>query len=304
MEKETVHETYLWDSTRDVFECIMSHIWMSHVTHLNESRRTFEWVMSHIWMSHKTYLWEERPYWCTIVQLTDALLHWRTTVQLTDMRWRTTVQLTDALLYCRITVLTHHCTDALLCSSLTHYCTVALLYWRATVLTHYCAAQRLCRDVQRLQKRGQSHWRWPSQQRGFIFFLVVYYGRWSHRSKWVLYTSKWVLYISKWVLYISKWVLYTSKWVLYTSKWVLYTSKWVLYTSKWVLYTSKSVLHTRSKSAHMIHSKAQRTVDVEYKQFSWCLSSRALSILKKVSFALQNSVYDKYLSLTSFVGVW
>jgi len=47
------------------------HIWMSHVTHMNESRHayewamshmnqschTYEWVMSHIWMSHVTYEW-------------------------------------------------------------------------------------------------------------------------------------------------------------------------------------------------------------------------------------------------------
>jgi len=35
---------------------VMSHIWMSHVTHLNESRHTSEWVTSHIWMSHVTHM--------------------------------------------------------------------------------------------------------------------------------------------------------------------------------------------------------------------------------------------------------
>ena len=34
----------------------MSHIWMSHVTHMNESCHTYEWVMSHIWMSHTTHM--------------------------------------------------------------------------------------------------------------------------------------------------------------------------------------------------------------------------------------------------------
>ena len=42
------------------YEWVMSHIWMSHVTHMNESCHTHmneschtcEWVMSHIWMSH------------------------------------------------------------------------------------------------------------------------------------------------------------------------------------------------------------------------------------------------------------
>jgi len=37
-------------------EWVMSHIWMSHVTHMNESCHTSEWVMSHIWMSHVTHL--------------------------------------------------------------------------------------------------------------------------------------------------------------------------------------------------------------------------------------------------------
>ena len=49
------------------YEWVMSHIWMSHVTRMNESRHTYErWnmiqikayerVMSHIWMSHVTHM--------------------------------------------------------------------------------------------------------------------------------------------------------------------------------------------------------------------------------------------------------
>jgi len=34
----------------------MSHIWMSHVAHMNESCHTYERVMSHIWMSHVTHM--------------------------------------------------------------------------------------------------------------------------------------------------------------------------------------------------------------------------------------------------------
>ena len=37
------------------YERVMSHIWMSHVTHMNESCHTYGWVMSHIWMSHVTH---------------------------------------------------------------------------------------------------------------------------------------------------------------------------------------------------------------------------------------------------------
>jgi len=33
----------------------MSHTWMSHVTHKNESCHTHKWVMSHTWMSHVTH---------------------------------------------------------------------------------------------------------------------------------------------------------------------------------------------------------------------------------------------------------
>ena len=35
---------------------LQKHIWMSHVTHTNESCHTYEWVMSHIWMSHVTHI--------------------------------------------------------------------------------------------------------------------------------------------------------------------------------------------------------------------------------------------------------
>jgi len=38
------------------YEWVMSHIWMSHVTHMNEPCHTYEWVMSHIWTSHATHM--------------------------------------------------------------------------------------------------------------------------------------------------------------------------------------------------------------------------------------------------------
>ena len=37
---------HTWTS-HDTRERCMSHIWMSHVTHMNESCHTYEWVMSH-----------------------------------------------------------------------------------------------------------------------------------------------------------------------------------------------------------------------------------------------------------------
>ena len=35
----------------------MSHMWMSYVTHLNDSSHTREWVTSHVWRSHVTHEW-------------------------------------------------------------------------------------------------------------------------------------------------------------------------------------------------------------------------------------------------------
>ena len=43
-----------WIASRDTYEWVMSHIWMSHVTHMNELCHTYGWVMSHIWMRHIT----------------------------------------------------------------------------------------------------------------------------------------------------------------------------------------------------------------------------------------------------------
>jgi len=33
---------------------VMSHLWVSHVTHMNESYHAYEWVVSRIWISHDT----------------------------------------------------------------------------------------------------------------------------------------------------------------------------------------------------------------------------------------------------------
>jgi len=39
-------------------EWVMSHMWISHVAHVNESCRTCERVMSHMWMSHVAHVKE------------------------------------------------------------------------------------------------------------------------------------------------------------------------------------------------------------------------------------------------------
>jgi len=50
-----IHVTHLNESCH-TYEWVISHIWMSHITHMNESCHTYEWVMSHIWTSHVTPL--------------------------------------------------------------------------------------------------------------------------------------------------------------------------------------------------------------------------------------------------------
>jgi len=59
------HQTYEWVS--DIWEWVMSHIWMRHVTYMNESCHTYKWVMSHIWMSHVTHMDEScHTYGCVM----------------------------------------------------------------------------------------------------------------------------------------------------------------------------------------------------------------------------------------------
>jgi len=53
------HDTHMNES-RHTYEWVMTHIWMSHDTHMNESWHTHEWVMTHIWMSHDTHMNESR----------------------------------------------------------------------------------------------------------------------------------------------------------------------------------------------------------------------------------------------------
>jgi len=50
-----------WDSSRVSGSChacewVVSHMWMSHATHVNESCHTCEWVVSHMWMSRVTHV--------------------------------------------------------------------------------------------------------------------------------------------------------------------------------------------------------------------------------------------------------
>jgi len=72
------------------YEWVMSHIQMSHVTHMNvschlwlrlhvthmnESCHTYEWVMSHIWMSHVTHMNESCHKWICHVTYKCVIPH-------------------------------------------------------------------------------------------------------------------------------------------------------------------------------------------------------------------------------------
>ena len=61
----------------------VTHTWMSHVTHMSESRHTHEWVYSHIWMSHvirmnescHTYKWVMSYTWMNRVTRVNESCH-------------------------------------------------------------------------------------------------------------------------------------------------------------------------------------------------------------------------------------
>ena len=59
-QKTGYHAFNIWSDSCVTHESVMSYIWVSHVTHMNESWRTYEWVTSHIWMSHVSHMNESR----------------------------------------------------------------------------------------------------------------------------------------------------------------------------------------------------------------------------------------------------
>jgi len=45
-----------WIKPCHTYECVMSYIWMSHVTHMNESCHTYEWATPQIRIRHVTHM--------------------------------------------------------------------------------------------------------------------------------------------------------------------------------------------------------------------------------------------------------
>ena len=69
------HGTHMNESCH-TYEWVMLHIWISHVTHMNESCRTYEWVMAHIWMSYvRTYEWVMSHIWVSHVTHMNESCH-------------------------------------------------------------------------------------------------------------------------------------------------------------------------------------------------------------------------------------
>jgi len=71
------------NESRNTYEWVKSHIWMSQVTHMDESCHTYGWVMSHMWMSHVTHVneschtceWAVSRFWMIHVTHVDECCH-------------------------------------------------------------------------------------------------------------------------------------------------------------------------------------------------------------------------------------
>ena len=55
------HVKYGWHAHAHDVGWVMSHIWMTHVTYMDESCHMYEGVMSHVWISHVTHI---KCSWC------------------------------------------------------------------------------------------------------------------------------------------------------------------------------------------------------------------------------------------------
>jgi len=81
------HVTHMHESCH-TYELVMSHIWMSHVTHMNESCHTYEWVKSNIWMSHVTHMNES----CHTYEWVIPYMH---TIYIQVCRWHEGMQMSS-----------------------------------------------------------------------------------------------------------------------------------------------------------------------------------------------------------------
>jgi len=125
------------------YEWVMSHIWMSHVTHMNESCHEWirhvgthlnicavlselkcEWVMSYIWMSHVTNMNESCHVW---TKHTPLHLHY----PLRPTHCNNTLQQHTATTHCNNTLQQHTATTH--CNNTLQQHTSALSTWTAYI---------------------------------------------------------------------------------------------------------------------------------------------------------------------------
>ena len=69
--------TYAWVTC--AYEWVNADIWMGHVTHVNGSRDTCEWVTSHMWIDHGTHMRESHAHmneWYHTCEGKDDLFVW------------------------------------------------------------------------------------------------------------------------------------------------------------------------------------------------------------------------------------
>jgi len=102
----------IMDASCHTYECVTSHIWMSHVTRMNDSCHTYEWGMSHIewfmshlWMRHVSHRMRPVAYAWRSVYDTDSQ-----TLYLSIWPWHTDIYPLTHIVPCYMKLTHRHCT--------------------------------------------------------------------------------------------------------------------------------------------------------------------------------------------------
>jgi ABC-type transport system involved in Fe-S cluster assembly fused permease/ATPase subunit len=107
-------------------------IWMSHVTHMNESYHTYKWVMSHIWMSHAKYKRVGDANYFSHSR-TDAVFRYEGVMSHTNESCHTYEWVMSYIWMSHVTCkdsnhFLHSSTDAIFRHDMTHVCHVAFIH--------------------------------------------------------------------------------------------------------------------------------------------------------------------------------
>jgi len=219
---------------------VISHIWMRHITHMDESYHTYGWVISHIWMSHITHMDES----CDVYEGTShvisyMMMHSRFGANIC-VTWLIHSYVSQDASKCDMT----HVVDICVCA---------------------CIIEALrCMISRKHKKWGNNSQKWARYSMYCIHCIhSIYYMQFTIRLTFenlylpslrqqrarrkrpeflksrfhnLWYIVRWVWYIVKQVWNVVKWVRYVVKWVWYVVKWVYYEVKWV---PCWVLRSSQ-----------------------------------------------------------------